>query len=106
MAMAIPLGPVTATAVCKIQDVRHDRERFEFIYGTLANHPERGEEIFRIRMDENDDVWMEVIAVWAPANFGSRLLNPITKSIQRRTSQRYLNSVAKYVKENSTQLPS
>jgi uncharacterized protein (UPF0548 family) len=48
--------------------------RFGFAYGTLSDHPERGEERFLVEWDRNDDsVWYDLLAISRPAHWLARL---------------------------------
>ena len=48
--------------------------RFGFAYGTLPDHPERGEERFLIEWSEADDsVWYDLLAVSRPGHWLARL---------------------------------
>jgi uncharacterized protein (UPF0548 family) len=60
-------------------------EQFGFGYGTLPDHPERGEERFMVEWDHNDDnVWYEVLAVSRPAHWLARIGYPYTRYEQAR----------------------
>jgi uncharacterized protein (UPF0548 family) len=49
-------------------------ERFGFAYGTLADHPERGEERFLVEWDLRDNsVWYDLLAISRPAHWLARL---------------------------------
>ena len=41
-AVAAPIGPLTAVAVCRIVAVVDEPDRYGFAYGTLPGHTERG----------------------------------------------------------------
>jgi uncharacterized protein (UPF0548 family) len=59
--------------------------RFGFAYGTLADHPERGEERFVVAWSEADDsVWYDLLAVSRPAHWLARLGYPYTRWEQAR----------------------
>lgn len=59
--------------------------RFGFAYGTLADHPERGEERFAAEWNEADDsVWYDLLAVSQPAHWLARLGYPYTRWEQAR----------------------
>jgi uncharacterized protein (UPF0548 family) len=60
-------------------------EQFGFGYGTLPDHPERGEERFMVEWDHNDDnVWYDLLAVSQPAHWLARLGYPYTRYEQGR----------------------
>ena len=93
---AIPLGPVTAIAPCRIVAVIDEPHRFGFAYGTLPGHPESGEEAFVI--DENDQgVVFTIVAFSRPEAALARLGSPISRRIQAATTRRYLDGLARWV---------
>jgi hypothetical protein len=48
--------------------------RFGFAYGTVPNHPERGEERFLVEWDARDDsVWYDLVAVSRPGHWLARV---------------------------------
>lgn len=60
-------------------------ERRGFAYGTLPDHPERGEERFAVEWDHADDtVWYDLLAVSQPAHWFARLGYPYTRWEQAR----------------------
>jgi len=60
-------------------------DRFGFAYGTLPDHPERGEERFLVEWNQTDDrVWYEVLAVSQPRHWLARLGYPYTRYEQAR----------------------
>jgi uncharacterized protein (UPF0548 family) len=60
-------------------------ERFGFAYGTLRDHPERGEERFLVEWDQRDDsVWYDLLAVSRPAHWLARFGNFYTRWEQAR----------------------
>jgi hypothetical protein len=55
---------------------RDDRAtlRYGFAYGTLPDHPERGEERFFVEWNQADDsVWYDLLAVSRPGHWLARL---------------------------------
>ena len=59
--------------------------RFGFAYGTLADHPERGEERFVAEWNESDDsVWYDLLAVSRQAHWLARIGYPYTRWEQAR----------------------
>src|SRR5262245_58618246 len=59
--------------------------RFGFAYGTLTDHPERGEERFVAQWNEADNsVWYDLLAVSRPAHWLARLGYPYTRWEQAR----------------------
>ena len=70
------------------------RRRRGFAYGSLPGHAVRGEEMFGVRYDPDDDaVYSEVIAFSEPATWWSRLGAPVLSVVQDVVSRRYLRAV-------------
>jgi uncharacterized protein (UPF0548 family) len=58
-----------ARVVYRVDEAR----RFGFAYGTVPDHPERGEERFLVQWDEADDsVWYDLVAVSRPGHWLAR----------------------------------
>jgi uncharacterized protein (UPF0548 family) len=63
----------------------HTIQRFGFAYGTLPDHPERGEERFLVEWNRTDDsVWYDLMAVSRPAHWMARFGYPYTRFEQSR----------------------
>ena len=63
VAMALGVGPVWTIGACRIVAVVDERDAFGFAYGTLAGHPERGEESWVLRRRSDGDVTLTVRAI-------------------------------------------
>lgn len=61
-----------------------------FAYGTLAGHPESGEESFIVRVDHDERVRLDIVAFSRPAIWYSRVGGPVTRMVQRAVIGRYL----------------
>jgi len=60
-------------------------EQFGFAYGTIADHPERGEERFLVEWDRRtDEVWYDLLAISRPGHWLARLGYPYTRYEQAR----------------------
>jgi uncharacterized protein (UPF0548 family) len=60
-------------------------EQYGFAYGTLPDHPERGEERFLVEWDRGDDrVWYDLLAMSQPAHWLARLGYFYTRMEQAR----------------------
>jgi uncharacterized protein (UPF0548 family) len=93
---AYPAGPVEVSIGCRIVDVVDESNRFGFIYGTLALHPECGEERFMVeRVD--DEVRFTIDVFWRSAHLLSTLGGPITLLLQQRATNAYLDALQTYV---------
>ena len=90
--LVVGLGPVPAP--CRVVYVLDEADRRGFAYGTLAGHPESGEELFSVRFDPaSDAVHAEVVAFSRPATWWSRLGGPVTRLLQRVVTRRYLTGI-------------
>lgn len=90
--LIVLLGPVPAP--CRVVYVLDETDRRGFAYGTLAGHPESGEELFSVRYDPaTEQVHAEVVAFSRPATWWSRLGGPVTRLLQRVVTDRYLKAV-------------
>lgn len=90
--LIVRIGPVPAP--CRVVYVLDEDDRRGFAYGTLAGHPESGEELFSVRYDPaTDAVHAEVAAFSRPATWWSRLGGPVTRLLQRVVTRRYLSGV-------------
>jgi hypothetical protein len=66
-----------------------------FAYGTLAGHPESGEEAFMIEHHDDDTVSFKVTAFSRPATRLAKLAGPVGAVVQRQVTVRYLRSLGK-----------
>ena len=73
----------------RVVRVVHEPDRRGFVYGTLAGHPEIGEEAFLAERDA-DGTWVHVRAFSRPGRWYSRLGGPVSSWLQRRYTERYL----------------
>ncbi|ALI26589.1 DUF1990 domain-containing protein [Mycolicibacterium fortuitum] len=90
--LIVRLGPVPAP--CRVVYVLDETDRRGFAYGTLAGHPETGEELFSVRYDAaTDEVRAEVVAFSRPATWWSRLGGPVTRLLQKVVTRRYLTGI-------------
>lgn len=79
------LLPVWILFPAKVVWMVDEPRRFGFAYGTLLDHPERGEERFVVEWNEADDsVWYDLLAVSRPAHWLARLGYPYTRYEQAR----------------------
>jgi uncharacterized protein (UPF0548 family) len=67
--------------------------RCGFAYGTLAGHPERGEELFLVEMSDDGTVTLTIRAFSRPALWWSRAAGPGARLVQRLVTERYLRSL-------------
>lgn len=96
LALAIPVGPISVTATCRIIDVVDEPDRYGFTYSTLAHHPEDGEESFMVTRHRDGAADITVTAVWRPAIIANHVCPPLTRFLQDRAINRYLDGIAAY----------
>lgn len=96
VAVAVRIGPLTAIAPCRVVRVVDDGERFGFAYGTLPGHPEAGEEAFVVAR-RAEGVAFTITAFSRPSAWLARLGGPLTRRMQVRTIDRYLDGLADHV---------
>jgi uncharacterized protein (UPF0548 family) len=83
-----------ATLPCRVLYVEKDPEGFAFAYGTLPGHPERGEVRFAIERDAAGDVVFRIVSFSRTVDPFARLASPVTRRIQTRVTERYLDAIA------------
>jgi uncharacterized protein (UPF0548 family) len=70
-----------ARVVYRIEEVN----RFGFAYGTLPEHPERGEERFLIEWNQSDNsIWYDLLAISRPGHWLARLGYPYARYEQAK----------------------
>ena len=67
--------------------------RIGFAYGTMAGHPESGEESFIVDKREDDSVWLSIRAFSRPSTWKYRLVWPFLRLQQNRFTKRYLKAL-------------
>ncbi|MFH8346599.1 DUF1990 family protein [Streptomyces sp. NPDC018045] len=80
---ALGLGPARVLAPCRVVWSEYDSERIGFAYGTLAGHPQRGEESFVVEMRDDGAVWFTMTAFSRPGRWYTRLAGPLVPLFQR-----------------------
>jgi uncharacterized protein (UPF0548 family) len=86
-------GPFHVVAPCRIVYVIDEASRFGFGYGTLPGHPEQGEEAFVVESGAGGEIRFTVTAFSRPVQALAKLGAPVSRSIQRRVTNRYLESL-------------
>jgi len=84
--------------VARIAYVIDDMEVYGFAYGTLPGHHEKGEELFRIRMDENETVYFEIIAISKPNTLIAKLSFSLIRSLQKKFREDAASAIYEYVR--------
>ncbi|MCP3818215.1 DUF1990 domain-containing protein [Streptomyces sp. A3M-1-3] len=90
---AIGFGPLRIVAPCEVVWTAYENDRVGFAYGTLARHPECGEESFVVHLAADGAVWFTVTAFSRPARWYSRLVGPVVPLLQRLYARRYGNTL-------------
>jgi uncharacterized protein (UPF0548 family) len=91
VALAIRLGPVAVLAPCRVTSVIDDDDEHGFVYASLPGHPEDGEEGFTLRRDPDGRISLTIKVVSRPAGLLARAGGPVTRSVQRAFTRRYLS---------------
>jgi uncharacterized protein (UPF0548 family) len=66
-----------------------------FSYGTLAGHPESGEERFTVRLRPDGDVVFDIRVFFRLASPAARLATPLSLLLQRLGTKRYLAAIGR-----------
>ena len=93
MAMSAPLAFGFIDAVCRIVNVIDQHDCCGFAYGTLAIHPEQGEESFIVTRGADDSIVFEITAVSRPRHLLARACPPVARRLQRSATSRYLDAM-------------
>lgn len=80
-------GPVRIP--CEVVWTVREEHRTGFAYGTLAGHPESGEESFLVEREDDGSVWLTVTAFSRPAAWYLRVAGPVGLMAQRAAARRY-----------------
>jgi uncharacterized protein (UPF0548 family) len=79
-------------APCEVVWVEDGADRTGFAYGTLAGHPESGEEAFLVDRD-GAGVWFTVVAFSRPGAWYARLAGPLGHLMQDAITRRYITAM-------------
>ncbi len=96
VAIAIPVWRVSISATCRIVEAIDQPNRFGFAYATLPHHPEDGEESFIVERHPDGTATYTVTAVWRAGMLCTRIIPPLTRRLQQKATQQYLNGVASF----------
>lgn len=79
---------------CRVVSVLDEPNRRGFTYGTLARHPECGEERFVVEIDPaTDEVTAAITAFSKPSGWVIRAGGPVPRLVQSFMTRRYLASL-------------
>jgi uncharacterized protein (UPF0548 family) len=91
--LGLGIGPLRLQAPCRVVYVVEEPRRSGFAYGTLAGHPESGEEAFIIEHHRTDAVSFTITAFSRPATRLARMAGPLGAVAQRQITSRYLRTL-------------
>lgn len=78
-------------APLRVIAVEDEERTHAVLFGTLEGHPEAGEERMLIELTEDESVYLHLRILSKPAAWWTRLGGPITRAVQRRYHERYLD---------------
>ena len=98
--MSPGIGRVRLAAPARVVDVVDEVDRAGFTYGTLAGHPEAGEERFAVERRADGTVRL-VIEHWSrPARWFTRLAGPLARLAQARATAAYLAAAERAARDS------
>ncbi|MDQ1486161.1 MAG: hypothetical protein QOJ62_1854 [Actinomycetota bacterium] len=91
--MRLGVGPFAIRVPCRVVYTVDEERRIGFAYGTLAGHPESGEEAFVVELLPDDGVMLTITAFSRPARWYARLGGPIARRAQGLMTGRYVSAM-------------
>jgi uncharacterized protein (UPF0548 family) len=95
--LLISISVIYVTVACRVVSTFETDTRWEFSYGTLPHHVERGEESFSIEHASDDTVRFTVRAWSRPGHLWTSIGAPITRAVQRKALNHYLQAMVDLV---------
>lgn len=92
--LVIPFGPFGIPAPARVVYLIDEPVRKGFAYGTLAGHPEDGEEAFIVEHNKDGSVWITIRAFSRPATWYWWAVYPVLRITQEYYTRRYLRALA------------
>lgn len=92
--LVVKAAGLWAVAPCRVVYIVDEPNRFGFAYGTLPGHPEQGEAAMILERNEAKDVVFRVVSFSRTVDPLARLGSPLTRRVQRRVTNRYLQALA------------
>jgi uncharacterized protein (UPF0548 family) len=92
--LGIGFGRLRLAAPCRVVELLDEPRRQGFRYGTLAGHPESGEESFIVELRDDELVTFTIRAFSRPATLLTRAAGPVGRWVQDRVTDRYLAALA------------
>jgi uncharacterized protein (UPF0548 family) len=93
LVLGIGIGPLRLDAPCRVVYAVDEPRRRGFAYGTLAGHPESGEEAFMVEHHADDTVTFTITAFSRPATPLAKLAGPFGRIAQHLITARYLRAL-------------
>ncbi len=93
--LRLGLGRAGIQAPCRVVYTVDEPQRRGFAYGTLAGHPEAGEEAFIIQRSASGVVTFRIRAFSRPASALARIAGPGGRWVQDLITDRYIRSAAR-----------
>lgn len=92
--LGVPFGPFRVNAPARVVYVVDEPQRKGFAYGTIAGHPEDGEEAFLVEIWDDGSVWLVIRAFSRPANRLWWCVYPVLRMMQELYTRRYERALA------------
>lgn len=86
--VGLGVGALRLRAPCRVVWAVAGKRRSGWAYGTLPGHPVRGEEAFVVTRDEEDTVWLDVLAFSRPVGRPAVAAGPLLPVFQRWYARR------------------
>ncbi|MEV5969343.1 DUF1990 domain-containing protein [Streptomyces sp. NPDC051921] len=86
--VSMGLGPIRFDAPCQVIWTAYTERCTGFAYGTVAGHPECGEESFVVDLHDDGTVWFTVTAFSRAAVWYTRLGGPAVRALQLAYARR------------------
>ena len=80
--LSLGVGRFSLQAPCEVVWAADEPRLKGFAYGTLAGHPERGEEAFFVEWAEDDGVWLTITAFSVGVTWYTRIAGPMVPVLQ------------------------
>ncbi|GAB2300596.1 hypothetical protein Dimus_034631 [Dionaea muscipula] len=88
--------PLQVVYVDENKSAKKVKASFSYGSGTLQGHLLAGEERFSVEMDENDQIWFEILSFSKPAHFLSIIGYPYVQHRQRQFTHESTKAVLKH----------
>jgi uncharacterized protein (UPF0548 family) len=88
--VSLGVGRLRLQAPCRVTYVVEEPGRAGFAYGTVAGHPESGEQLFLVQRADDGALVFRITAFSRPATVLARVGGPVTRRVQELVASRYL----------------